>query len=117
LKPAHIADAPVSAAITLANASLRASRACAAFISSARRSPGPSADHAGNAAAAASAAATASATVAAGARVATSPSSGLRRSKVAPLLACTAAPAISMEILCIVLSPAENCMNAGAGLA
>jgi hypothetical protein len=87
LKPAQIAEAPVSAAIAAVKASARASSACAAFISSARRSPGPVAAQAGKAAAAASTAATASAAVAAGARVATPWSSGLRRSKRAPSVA------------------------------
>jgi len=99
LKPAHSPEPPVSAATAAANAGAFASSAWAAFTSSARRCDGPVADHAGNALAAASTAATASAGVAAGARVATSPSRGLRRSNVPPLLAARASPAMSMDIV------------------
>ncbi len=102
LKPAQIAEAPVSAAIAAVKASARASSACAAFISSARRSPGPVAAQAGKAAAAASTAATASAGVAAGARVATPWSSGLRRSKLARPVALRRSPPISRWISFIV---------------
>ena len=98
LKPAQMPDAPVSAAIAWAKASALASSAWAAFISRARRAPGPLAAQAGKACAAASTAATASATVAAGAVVATVWSSGLRRSNVAPLDAARGCPPISMEM-------------------
>lgn len=98
LKPAHMPDAPVSAAMATAKSAVRASSACAALSSSARRALGPRADQAGKALAAASAAALASATLAAGAVVATEPSSGLRRSNVAPPVACTRSPLISMEM-------------------
>ena len=114
LKPAHSAEPPVSAAMAAANASPLASSACAAFIRSARRSPGPVADHAGKALAAASTAVTTSATVAAGARVATLPSSGLRRSNVALSRACVCSPLISIEIVFIfVLSVRGGVWNEG----
>ncbi len=97
MKPAHIAVAPVSAAIASTNFGVRASSASAAFDSSVRRSFGPVWLHERNASAAASTAVTASAALAAGARVARLPSSGLRRSKVAPFSAATARPLISMD--------------------
>ncbi len=97
LKPAHIAVAPVSAGTASANCGALASSASAAFSSSARRSPGPVRLQVLNASAAASTAAIASATLAAGARVATLPSSGLRRSNVAPFSAPTARPLISID--------------------
>jgi hypothetical protein len=82
-----------------ANASAFASSVWAAFINKPRRAPGPIADHAGKARAAASTAAFASAAVAAGAVVATEASSGLSLVKLAPLLAATASPLMSMEIV------------------
>ena len=106
LKPAQRPEAPVSAAIAAAMASPLAARACEARISRARRSPGPRAAQAGKAWAAASTAARASSGVAAGARVATWPSSGLWRSKLAPPVAVAAWPPISKlgwsmgQILC-----------------
>ena len=96
LKPAQMPDAPVSAAMAAAMASPLASSACEAFISIWRRALGPICDQMGNAAAAASQAWMASSTVAAGARVAMLPSRGLRRSKVAALLALTDWPPISI---------------------
>ena len=97
LKPAHIAVPPVSAGTASQNFGVFASSASAALSSSARRSPGPVWLQVLKASAAASTAATASASLAAGARVATLPSSGLRRSKVAPFSAETARPLISMD--------------------
>ena len=108
LKPAHIAEPPVSAATAAAKAGALASSTCAAFISSDRRSPGPVADQAGKALAAASTAASASDTVAAGARVATVPSSGFKRSKVAPLRACVRPLSISIEMTFIAASVAVS---------
>ena len=96
LKPAHMPVAPVSAATASMNFGVFASSASAAFSSSARRSPGPVWLQVLKASAAASTAATASASLAAGARVATLPSNGLRRSKVAPPSALTARPLMSM---------------------
>src|SRR5690606_39518072 len=75
-----------------------------ALMSSERRWVGPMAAQAGNALEAASTAATASSTVAAGAVVATFPSSGLQRSKVAPLLAAFFWLFISWEIEEIIFS-------------
>ncbi len=83
LNRAQPSVAPVSSAMLVTNASARASSSAAAAISLARRADGPSADQAGKAAAAAAAAAAASARLAAGARLATSPVSGLRRSNSA----------------------------------
>lgn len=111
LKPAQMPEAPVSAAMAAAKASVLASSACDAFISIWRRSVGPSAAQAGKACCAASTARTASCGVAAGARVATDPSSGLRRSKVAPLPAWTAWPAMSM--VCSIMTVSLVC---GCGL-
>jgi hypothetical protein len=97
LKPAHIPVAPVSAGTASTNFGVLASSASAALSSSARRSLGPVWLQVLKASAAASTAATASASLAAGARVATLPSSGLRRSKVAPLSALTSRPLMSMD--------------------
>ncbi len=96
LKPAHIAEAPVSAGTASTNFGVLASSASAAFSSSARRSLGPVLRQVVKASAAASTAATASAVLAAGARLAMLPSSGLRRSKWAPRSAETARPLISI---------------------
>ncbi|PBI87432.1 hypothetical protein BKP43_40870 [Variovorax boronicumulans] len=98
LKPAHSAEAPVSRAMACTKASARASSACAALSSRARRSLGPVCDQVAKARCAASTAAIASAGVAAGARVAMPPSSGLRRSKVAPPVAARRSPSMSMEM-------------------
>ena len=49
LKPAHMPEAPVSAAMATAKSAVRASSACAALSSSARRALGPRADQAGKA--------------------------------------------------------------------
>ena len=97
LKPAHMPVAPVSAGTASMNCGVFASSFSAAFSSSARRSPGPVSLQVLKASAAASTAITASAGDAAGARVATVPSSGLRRSKVAPFSALTFRPLISID--------------------
>ena len=104
LKPAHMADEPVSPAMAAMKASVLASRARAALESSARRSLGPMADQAGKALPAASTAAMASSMVAAGAIVATLPSSGFFRSNVAPLPACFFWPLISIEMVVMAIS-------------
>ena len=104
LKPAHGAAAPVSAAIVAMKRGVIDSSTAAALSSSARRSPGPLVDQVSNALAAASTARTASAGVAAGARVATAPSSGLRRSKVAPPVAAACSPPIVMRMSFMVIS-------------
>ena len=78
-------------------AGVLASSASAAFSSSARRALGPVSLQLVNASAAASTASTASAGEQAGARVATLPSSGLRRSKVALRSAVTLRPLISID--------------------
>src|SRR5579871_4489712 len=83
LNAAQPAVPPVSFATVSTKRGVAALKRSAAFSRIMRRSVGPFADQAGNAAAAASAAATASAAVAAAARVATSPLMGLRRSNVA----------------------------------
>ena len=82
LNPAHGGVAPISSTIAVTKASLRASNSFAALLSRTRRAVGPTADHAGNAAAAASQAASTSASVAAALVVATAPVTGLWRSKV-----------------------------------
>jgi hypothetical protein len=97
LKPAHMPVAPVSADTASMNCGVFASSASAAFSSSARRAPGPVWLQDLKASAAASTASTASAGEAAGARVATLPSSGLRRSKVVPPSAETLRPLMSMD--------------------
>src|SRR5690606_35664818 len=107
LNDAHIADAPVSLATASTNSFSLAISASPALMSSERRWVGPMAAQAGNALEAASTAATASSTVAAGAVVATFPSSGLQRSKVAPLLAAFFWPFISREIEDIIFSRAK----------
>ena len=104
LKPAQMPEAPISEAMAAVKSAALASRDCAALSSSARRSPGAVCDQAGKAAAAASTAATASCGVAAGAVVATSPSSGLVRVKVTPLLAARAWPLISMVMVLLLMS-------------
>ena len=98
LKPAHMAVAPVSAGTAWMNSGVLASSLSAALSSSARRSLGPVSLQVLKASAAASTAITASAAEAAGARVATVPSSGLRRSKVAPFSAVTFRPLINMDM-------------------
>ena len=97
LKPAHMAVAPVSAAMASMKRGVLDSSASAALSSRARRAPGPVSPQVLKASAAASTAITASAALAAGARVATLPSSGLRRSKVAPFSAVTFRPLMSMD--------------------
>ena len=82
LKCDQWAGLPVSATTAAAKSSAFDCRMSAAFKRRRRRSPGITADHSGNAAAAASAAWVASLTEAAAARVATSPVTGSRRSKV-----------------------------------
>ncbi len=79
LNPAQGAVAPISVIMRFTASSTRACSRSAALSSRVRRSVGPSADHAGNAAAAASAAAVASAAEAAAARVATSEVIGFLR--------------------------------------
>ena len=82
LKCDQCAGLPVSATTAAAKSSAFDCRMSAAFIRTARRSPGNIADHSGKAAAAASAAWVASLTLAAAARVATSPVTGSIRSNV-----------------------------------
>jgi len=85
--------APFSAIIASAKAGARASSASAAFISNARRVPGPVAAHAGKAAAARAAMAGISAAIIAGAEDATSPVTGFNLSnnmQVPPDRACKA---------------------------
>ncbi len=98
LKPPHMPVAPVSADTASMNAGVLASSASAALSNSARRRLGPVSLQVLKASAAASTAITASAGEAAGARVATLPSSGLRRSKVAPFSAVTLRPLMSMDM-------------------
>ncbi len=97
LKPAQAPVAPVSAATAAMNCGVLASSASAAFSNRARRSPGPVWLQRLNASAAASTASTASAGLAAPARVATLPSSGLRRSNVRPASAPTSRPLMSSD--------------------
>ena len=97
LKPPHMPVAPVSAETASMNCGVRASNWSAAFSSRARRMLGPVSLQVLKASAAASTAITASAGEAAGARVATVPSRGLRRSKVAFFSAVTFRPLISMD--------------------
>ena len=80
------------------NSSARASRASAALARIARRAFGPVAAQPGKARAAASTARSTSARPPAGARVATSPVTGFRRSKSPWPLDCTSAPSISIVI-------------------
>ena len=105
LKPAQPAVAPVSAAISSMNCGAFDARRSAAFSRMARRAFGPVADQAGKAAAAVSAARFASAIWAAAARLAMSPVTGLRRSKVAPFEAGTSLLSSSSEISCMAFSP------------
>jgi hypothetical protein len=72
--------APVSSAMASQKSAARRSSSVAAALNRARRSPGPMADHLGNADAAEAAAAMASSMLAAAARVAGSPVTGFRRS-------------------------------------
>ncbi len=97
LKPAHMPVAPVSASTASTNCGVLASSASAAFSNNMRRSFGPVSLQLRKASAAASTAITASAGEQAGARVATVPSSGLRRSKVALRSAVTFRPLISID--------------------
>src|SRR5574343_1208883 len=97
LNPAHMPVAPVSADTASMNAGVLASRASAALSSKARRWLGPVSLQVLKASAAASTANTASAVEQAGARVATVPSKGLRRSKTAPFSALTFRPLMSMD--------------------
>ena len=105
LKPAQPAVAPVSAAISSTNCGAFAASRSAAFNRIMRRAFGPVCDQAGKAAAAASAARLASAIWAAAARLATSPVTGLRRSKVAPFAAGTSLASSNRAISCMTCPP------------
>src|SRR5271168_2667028 len=94
LKPAQGAVAPISSIIGWVNSPARASSRSAALSRSARRSPGPVCDQAGNARAAASTTLATSASFAAAASLATAPVTGSRRAYVAPEAAGAAAPSM-----------------------
>ena len=117
LKWPHGPMAPHSAVISAENSAPLASSRSAALSSIRRRSPGPSADQAGNAAAAASAAAMASPIEAAAARLATSPVNGSMRSKVRPSAANTSRSPI-MRLTCFMaFSRRSFCSVVTAGTA
>ncbi|CAL8481613.1 protein of unknown function (plasmid) [Caballeronia sp. S22] len=105
LKPYQFAIAPVSGIPAAMKSPVRASMMSAALSNRARRSEGVSAAQAGNARAAASTAASASLSVAAGAREATTPMTGSRRSNVAPFDAARSCPPTNMLTSFTVLSP------------
>ena len=94
LKPAQGAVAPISSIMGWVNSPARASSKSAALSRSARRSPGPVCDQAGNARAAASTTLAASASLAAAASLATAPVTGSWRAYVAPEAAEAAAPSM-----------------------